>query len=124
MAAMNWKSIRVELACTEEFPRGSAGRSYLLRLPLKEDGLIDEACIKATPADAIIRRFWPNEPDRIGTVKPTPKGLAFSYEPADGDDENMFHLEPSPIRLGEYVTLPEPDGTRLQFRVASLRQAR
>jgi hypothetical protein len=120
---MNWKSIRLELAHTEQFPRGSAGRSYLLRLPLRDDGQIDEPSIKETPAHAIVRRFWPNEPDRTGTVIPTPNGLALSYETGEAADSGLLHLEPHPIRLGEYFTLPEPDGTRLPFRVASLRQA-
>ena len=40
---MNWKTIRLELAATREFPTGSAGRAFLLRLPLRDDGSIDEA---------------------------------------------------------------------------------
>jgi hypothetical protein len=120
---MNWKSIRLELARTEQFPQGSAGRSYLLRLPLSEDGLVDESSINESPAHAIVRRFWPNEPDRIGTVVPTSNGLAFCYESSE-DEEGLLHLEPHPIRLGGFITLPEPDGTRLPFRVTSMRQVR
>jgi hypothetical protein len=45
-----------------------------------------------------------------------------SYEPGEEDDETVFHLETHPLRIGEYVTLTEPDGTRLPFRVASLKQ--
>ena len=49
-------------------------------------------------------------------------GWAFSYMPGDEDDETIFHLENHPIRLGEYLTLTEPDGTRLPFRVASIKE--
>jgi hypothetical protein len=117
---MNWKSIRLELARTRDFPEGSASRAYLLRLPLDQSGLIDEAVLSKTPARATVRRFWPNEPDMAGYVLRASDGWAFSYEPGEEDDEAIFHLENHPIRLGEYLTLTEPDGRRLPFRVASI----
>jgi hypothetical protein len=119
-AAMNWKSIRLELAWTSDFPRGSPSRAYLLRLPLGDDGLIDEPVLSATPARATVRRFWPNQPDMTGYVVRANGGWVFSYEPGQADDEAVFHLENHPLRLGEYVTLNEPDGQLLQFRVASI----
>lgn len=117
---MNWKTIRLELARTKEFPEGSASRAYLLRLPLDEDGIIDEASRSRRPAWATVRRFWPNERDLAGYVIRTPKGWAFSYRKGDEDDEILFHLETHPIREGEYVTLTEPDGRRLPFRVTTI----
>ena len=122
MPGMNWKSIRLELARTSEFPEGSASRAYLMRLPLDEGGLIDERELSNWPAMATVHRFWPNEPDRSGYVVRTPTGWAMSYEPGEDDDEPIFHLESHPIRLGEYLTLTEPDGSRLPFRVSSLTQ--
>ena len=119
---MHWKSIRLELARTGEFPEGSASRAILLRLPLDDDGLIDEPTLSLSPAMATARRFWPNEPDRSGYVIRTPRGWALSYEPGEADDETVFHLETHPIRIGEYLTLTEPDGSQLPFRVASLKQ--
>lgn len=117
---MNWKYVRLELARTPDFPEGSASRSYLLRLPLREDGLIDETSVRAAPGQATVRRHWPSEPDRIGHVVPTPHGWAFSYEPGEEDDEAVFHLGTHAIRMGEYVTLTEPDGRRLPFKVARM----
>jgi len=119
---MNWNSIRLELARTGEFPEGSASRALLLHLPLDETGLIDEETLRRAPARAWVRRFWPNERDRTGYVVRTPRGWALSYEPGEEDDEIVFHLETHPIRAGEYVTLTEPDGSKLPFRVASLKQ--
>lgn len=117
---MNWKSIRLELARTRDFPEGSASRAYLLHLPLDEESRIDETALLANPSKAIVRRSWPAERDISGYVIRVPGGWAFSYEPGDADDEIVFHLETHPIRLGEYITLTEPDGQRLPFRVASL----
>lgn len=118
---MNWKSIRLELARTEGFPEGSASRAFLLHLPLDEAGRVDEAALGAAPARATVHRFWVNEPDKSGYVVRTPRGWALSYEPGDADDEDVFHLETHPIRIGEYVTLTEPDGRQYPFRVASLK---
>lgn len=118
---MNWNSIRLELARTPEFPQGSAGRAYLLHLPLDDEGFIDEAALEGSPARATVHRFWPNERDRAGYVVRTKRGWALSYQVGDEDDESLFHLESHPIRPGEYVTLTEPDGTQLPFRVANLR---
>jgi hypothetical protein len=122
VGAMNWKSIRLELARTPDHPAGSASRAYLLRLPLAEDGLIDGDAIRHDPARATVRRFWPSQPDLSGYVVPTRRGWAFSYRPGEEDDEPIFHLETHPIRPGEYLTVTEPDGQRLPFRVASVRQ--
>jgi hypothetical protein len=118
---MNWQSIRLELARTPDFPVGSASRAYLLHLPLDESGLIDEALRESLPGRATVRRFWPNEPDLSGYVIRRKDGWAFSYAPGDEDDETIFHLENHPIRLGEYLTLTEPDGRRLPFRVANIK---
>lgn len=122
MPDMNWKSIRLELARTPDFPQGSPSRAYLLRLPLDEQGMIDEQALGLAPAMATVHRFWPNERDRTGYMIRTAAGWAMSYEPGEADDETVFHLETHPIRLGEYVTLTEPDGQRLPFRVASVKQ--
>jgi len=89
----------------------------MLRLPLKDDGLIDEAAMAVNPAMASVRRFWPNEPDQQGYVVRKGKGWAFSYALGDDDDESVYHFESHPIRLDEYVTLTEPDGECLPFRV-------
>jgi hypothetical protein len=118
---MNWQSIRLELARTPDFPEGSANRAYLLHLPLDDRGLIDEPSRRSSPARATVRRFWPNEPDLSGYVIRRLDGWAFSYAPGEDDDEAIFHLENHPIRLGEYLTLTEADGSRLPFRVASMK---
>lgn len=114
-----WQSIRLELADTPDFPRGSAGRVYLLRLPLDADGAIDEAEVAHLPARATVRRFWPSQADLSGNVVKTPQGWAFVY-----DEEKPAAVIPQPaapvLRLGGRILLAEPDGSRLCFRVASV----
>lgn len=117
---MTWSTIRLELARTRDFPEGSASRSYLLRLPLGDEGLIDAQALRRLPGQATVHRSWPNQADLSGYVVQTPRGWAFSYEIGDTDDEDVFHLESHRFREGEYLTLTEPDGSRLPFRVAGI----
>lgn len=116
---MNWKSIRLELAKTDCFPRGSAGRAYLLRLPLGEDGAIDKAALEVQPRQATVRRFWPSEPDRVGYAVPARQGLELTCD-LSAAGGRPGRLESDALRLGDCVSLTEPDGSRLIFRVAAL----
>jgi hypothetical protein len=119
---MKWKVIRLELASNGEFPRGSAGRTYLIRLPLNEDGQIDAGTLDAQPARATVRRYWANQADRLGYLVRTPAGYAIRYEAnGHGDsDPQLFRFNAEAIRIGEQIALTELDGRELQFRVASL----
>jgi hypothetical protein len=119
---MTWYCLHLELARTKDFPHGSASRCYLLRLPLTDEGLIDEPARLSDPARATVRRFWPNQPDLSGYVIHTPRGWAFSYRPGEADGEAVFHLESHPMRVGNYVTVTEPDAQQLPFRVANIRE--
>ena len=118
--AMNWKDIRMELACAPQFPQGSPHRCYLLHLPLGGRGLIDEDLVRATPRHATVRRFWPSQPDLRGHVVKTDDGWAFAYERQDQGVEMLFHMDATPIRIGECITLTEPNGERLRFRVTAV----
>lgn len=114
-----WSLVRLELGRTPEFPEGSVSRAYLLRLPLDSNGLVDPVALAQNPAMGTIRRFWPNEADLRGYVVRKGKGWAFSYAMGEDDDEDVYHLESHPLRLGEYVTVTEPDGERYPFRVVA-----
>ena len=75
---------------------------------------------QALPA-AELHRALTDEQDVSGYILRTPRGWAFSYEPGDEDDEAVFHLETHPIVTGEYITLTDPDGQQLPFRIVRLR---
>jgi hypothetical protein len=113
---MTWTTIRLELARTPAFPKGSAARSYVMRLPLGPDGRIDEQEYRHHPEYATVRRFWPNEPDRHGHLLRTADGWALSYAP----HEAPFRLEAALIRSGSCLTLIKPDGTTLPFEVKAI----
>jgi hypothetical protein len=115
---MSWKTIRLELARSPGFPDGSPERAYLLHLPLDDDGLVDLGRFRRSPELATVHRHWPGERVRSGYVIHKRGGWAFSYAIGELDDENVVHLERHPLRLGEYVTITEPDGEKLPYRIA------
>jgi len=114
---MNWKSIRLELASTREFPAGSVSRAYLIRLPLNDHDRIDEEAMLSNPARATVRRHWSTEPDEIGLIMRSDGHWSMR---CDGKDR-LLHLDSSPIRLGGRLSIVEPDGEVRPFKIASVR---
>jgi hypothetical protein len=122
---MQWKIVRLELASSWEFPRGSVGRSYLIRLPLNDDGAIDTDTLESQPTRATVRRYWPNQADMLGHLVRTPLGYAIRYEASRRSTDEigepvLFQFGADAIKVGEQIFLAEPDGRQLNFRVASL----
>lgn len=120
---MDWSTIRLELASTREFPTGSAGRAFLLRLPLRKDGSIDEAEVTHRPSRATVRRFWGSEPDTSGRIVPCREG--WECRCGQRDSEAMaFHLPSQAFRLGERIIMIDPCGCELPFRIANITKLR
>lgn len=116
---MTWKTIRLELARTADHPNGSSAHSYVFRVPLDDAGLIEPKELKKAEKRPVVRRFWPGEADQSGVVIASPKGWAFSYKIGEDDDEIIFRLKDHPLKVGEYLTITEADGSELPFRVIS-----
>ncbi|SIN60782.1 hypothetical protein SAMN02745824_0741 [Parasphingorhabdus marina DSM 22363] len=116
---MTWKTIRLELARTSDYPNGSAAHAYVFRVPLDEAGYIEPEALKEAEKRPEVRRFWRGEPDQKGVVIASAKGWAFSYRAGDDDDETIFRLKDHPLQVGEYLTITETDGSELPFKVVS-----
>ena len=114
----NWKNIRLELDRTEAFPAGSVSRGYLIRLPLNDNDLIDPVSFAQRPYRATVRRYWAAEPDEAGRVFHVEDGWAMR---CDGTAERQLLLDGRTIRLGQQLSVVEPDGTTLPFTIASIR---
>lgn len=117
---MSWNTVRLELARTKEFPRGSVSRAYLVRVPLDDAGMIDGQAISANPQRATVRRFWPCQPDQTGRFVKEPVGWCFSF--VDEDEKVVFRFHGEPLCVGCQVTVTNPDGTHVPFRVASMKR--
>ena len=114
----NWKNIRLELAQTEEFPRGSVSRGYLIWLPLDDSDALDRADFDLSPHLATVRRYWSTEPDEAGLV--TRVGDKWTLR-CTGKSDRLLEVDGRPIRLGQQVAVVDPDGRTLPFRIASIR---
>lgn len=119
---MNWKTVRLELASTEHHPRGSAGRAFLLHVPIASDGQIDRVAIDRNPSRATVRRFWASEPDCFGIVEPVDGSWALRFAKGTGE-KSTFLLESGPLKPDGQVKVRQPGGTELPFRIASVRSA-
>jgi hypothetical protein len=128
---MKWKVIRLELASSWEFPRGSAGRSFLIRLPLTDEDTIDAATLESQPSRATVRRYWPNQADMLGYVVHSAGSYAIRYEmngaklhgdagTNDCHEPRLFQFGADAIKIGQEVVLTEPDGHQMRFRIVSL----
>ena len=118
MVGMNWKSIRLELAKTGQFPAGSVSRAYLISLPLNDQDTVDRAALRKAPAKATVRRHWSTEPDQRGVI--VSSGCDWAMR-SDSMPERVLQLDGTPLRLGQQVSIIEPDGSILPFNIASVR---
>ena len=118
MQMNSWRKIRLELAQSSEFPKGSVGRAYLVRLPLDDNDLVDEAELLKRPHLATVRRHWATDADEAGLVQKVDGVLAMQ---CNGTSARMLRFDGRPIRLGQQVSVVEPDGAVLGFRIAGIR---
>lgn len=114
---MSWKTVRLELAKTSDHPNGSPVRAYLMRLPLDRNGAISPLDYERDPNRATVRRFWPNEPDRAGTLDHGPLGWSLVFRQGPSAQE-IYHMQTLKIALDQHVVIAAPDGQWLPFRVA------
>jgi hypothetical protein len=115
---MNWRLIRLELGKTVEFPTGSVSRAYLVRLPLNDHDHVDEDALAQNPSKATVRRHWSTEPDQAGLMIQC--GADWGMRGANMP-ERVLQLNGTPVRLGQQVSVREPDGSVLPFKIASVR---
>jgi len=120
---MKLMRIRLELARNPGFPKGSPKHGYEFTAPLTADGHIDAESWRSpgTRGKCLVRRFWDGEPEREGELIHTRKReWAFSYAPGEADDEAFARLDGHAVRVGEYLTIREPDGGSFTFKVAEI----
>jgi hypothetical protein len=114
---MYWKSIRLELGSTEQFPSGSVSRAYLISLPLDEEDMIDGLAFDRAPHRATFRRHWSADPDESGHL--TREGADWVLK-CDGKCRTLG-FGSRPVRLGQQISLVEATGEVLPLRIASIR---
>jgi hypothetical protein len=117
------RRIHMTLARTKEHPEGSSRHGYLLVAPLNEAGGIDLAGWQEHRAACTVKRFWGDEPAQHGRLVHAAGGKGgarwiFDYAAGtDADDESGFRFDTHKFVPGEYVSLREPDGDLVTFKV-------
>jgi len=121
---MTMMRIRLELARTEGYPEGDAGQGYEFVAPLDGNGRIDaEAWCKAKSA-CTVQRFEAGFAVRRGLVRHVGQGWRYDYDHMSSqDDEAFFRLDRHVLAPGCYVSIREPNGTTLPYRVVSVQLA-
>jgi len=114
---MSWKSIRLELGRTGEFPTGSVSRAYLIRLPLDDNDQVDPRAFDSAPHRATFRRHWSTEPDERGQITRHGDDWQIGFN----GQSRLLRIDAHPVRLGEQVMIEDHDGHALPFRIASIR---
>ena len=112
-----WKAIRLELTSTPDFPAGSAGRAFLVQLPLNERGEIDEGALLSSPHKAKFRRHWASDPDEAGRIFHSGKNLGLR---SAGKPDRILQFSGPSLRPGERVLLIDDDGATLPLQIVSV----
>jgi len=124
-----FKRIRLNLARSKEFPKGSPRHGYEFVAPLDAKGHIDAALWKQHRDNCRVRRFWEGEEDEHGFLVHRPGGpehgrWVFDYDPAaEADDESGYRFGAHAFRPGEYVSIRDEDGEMHTFQVAAVEPA-
>jgi len=125
----SFKRIRLNLARSPEFPRGSSRHGYEFVAPLDSNAHIDVEQWRAHRDHCRVRRFWEGEDDEIGLLVHKPGGAeharwVFDYDPdAEDDDESGYRFGAHAFRPGEYVSIRGDDGEMHTFQVTTVEPA-
>jgi hypothetical protein len=116
--------IRLELARTPDFPTGSSWHGYEFIAPLTADGHVDANVWNQLKEVCQVTRFWDDDPEEHGQFVHTGRGWSFKY-PKDSqiERESFFKLDRHRFTPGGYVTITEPNGKQLPFRIVAMTPA-
>jgi hypothetical protein len=116
--------IRLELARTTGFPAGSAWHGYEFVAPLTADGHIDANAWGELKELCHVRRFWGDKDEEHGQFVRRGHGWCFKYPNGNEiEKESLFKLDRHRFTPGGYVTVTEPDGEQLPFRIVAMTPA-
>jgi len=120
-----FKSIRLDLARTAEFPEGSSRHFYRFVAPLDSEGHLDATAWKQHRQRCRVVRAWGDEEEDIGHLVHRPGGswgFRFDVEGDEGD-ESGYRLGSHRFVLNEYVSIRDAEGVLNTFRVVSVTDA-
>ena len=123
------RRVTLQAARSKEFPEGSIRHGYDFIAPLTEEGRIDLDAWKAHRGECFTHRFWADEPTMHGLLVhraggPGGSTWTFEWKGAKGseaiDEDEGYRFGDHLFKVGEYVSVREPEGHMLTFRVVSV----
>jgi hypothetical protein len=116
------RKVTLHAARSKEFPEGSIRHGYDFIAPLSDDGRIGLDAWKAHRGECFAHRFWADEPTLQGLLVHRAGGLGgstwtFEWKGAVDEEEEGYRFGDHAFKVGEYVSVREPDGRMLTFRV-------
>jgi hypothetical protein len=120
----------LHLARCHDFPEGSALHGYAFEAPLGADGHLDPRAWSELRERCHVRRFWGDEPDRVGHLVHRRGGAGgatwcFAYSDARGQDiEEGHHLQEHQFVAGDYVSIRQDDGHQATFEIIEVSEIR
>ena len=119
--------ITLHLARSSEFPEGSAARGYEIVAPVDATGHLDAKEWRKLRTQCRVRRFWPDESDRLGVLLHHAGGASAATWRIHYDgqarewEEKGIHLETHRFLEGEYISLRDEEGRLNTFKIARVR---
>ncbi|RBP05687.1 hypothetical protein DFR50_13450 [Roseiarcus fermentans] len=122
------RKVTLQAARSKAFPDGSIRHGYDFVAPLTEEGRIDFEAWKAHRGACFVHRFWGDEPAMQGLLVHHAGGRggatwAFEWKTPPGaasDEDEGFRFGDHTFKVGEYVSIREPEGDLLTFRVTGV----
>ena len=119
--------ITLHLARSSEFPAGSLDRGYEIVAPIDALGHLDPKEWTKLRTHCRVRRFRPEEGERLGMLLHRAGGATgatwlFHYDGQDQQpEEKGVHLETHRFAEGEYISLRDAEGHLNTFKIVLMR---
>jgi hypothetical protein len=122
MTALKRITLRLARNPDAGFPDGDPQRGYTIVAPLDDDGRIDTEAWRAARRQCLVVRFSPEADERAdGWLTHHGAHWSIRYDEADeGPDEPLFRLSEHRLVEGEYLSVADPDGPTLVYRISAV----
>jgi hypothetical protein len=125
MSALKRITLRLARNPDAGLPDGDEHRGYTIVAPLDRDGRLDVDAWRSARKKCTVIRFSP-DPDERADGWLTHHGSHWSIrydEEGEGPDEPLFRLSEHRLAAGEYVSITDPDGPTLVYRITEVTPA-
>jgi hypothetical protein len=103
-----------------EFAEGDDHRGYTLTAPLTPERGLDVEAWRKVKDKSVVRRFGPDEDAVEGRLGRRGETWFFDFEEEADDVEPVYRLGDHTFGVGDYVTVGDPRGRPLTYKVTEV----